>query len=66
VQPKVQPDPQVEGAVAGQVPGGQERPRERRGDDGAVYEFEVTLASAPHRTTTRSSSTAASPAITAR
>ena len=33
VQPQVQPDPQVPGAVAGQVPGGQERPRERRGQD---------------------------------
>ena len=32
VQPQVQPDPQVPGAVAGQVPGGQERPRERRGE----------------------------------
>ena len=33
VQPQVQPDPQVPGPVAGQVPGGQERPRERRGQD---------------------------------
>ena len=33
VQPQVQPDPQVPGPVAGQVPGGQERPREHRGQD---------------------------------
>ena len=31
VQPKVEADPQVAGAVAGQVAGGQERPRERCG-----------------------------------
>ena len=33
VQPQVQADPQVAGAVAGQVPGGQERPRGERGQD---------------------------------
>ena len=33
VQPEVQADPQVPGAVAGQVPGGQERPRGERGHD---------------------------------
>ncbi len=31
VQPQVQPDPQVPGAVAGQVAGGQERHREQGG-----------------------------------
>jgi hypothetical protein len=33
VEPQVQADPQVAGAVAGQVPGGQERPGGERGHD---------------------------------
>ena len=37
VQPQVQADPQVAGAVAGQVPGGQERPRGERGQDAARW-----------------------------
>ena len=32
MQPQVQPDPEVAGTVAGQVAGGQERPRDERGE----------------------------------